>query len=113
MVQESLKDNPYRLWVGDESSTTGLRCLFTPQCRFCNVGMEFWNAIPRNFAINDGTGKKNAHAVDILTWCPECGSIDLFGVAVSKEHYEFIQRRLRFLPKKYIPMPKKETFDLR
>ena len=108
MVQESLKDNPYRLWVGDESSTTGLRCLFTPQCRFCNVGMEFWNAVPQRFAINDGTGKKNAHAVDILTRCPKCGNTDLFGVAISKEHYEHIQRRLKFLPKTYVPVSKRQ-----
>jgi len=102
MVQESLKDNPYRLWVGDESVTTGLKCLFTPTCALCETSMEFANAKPQNFAINDGTGKKNAHALDVLMWCPECGCIEIFGVAVSKEHYDFIQRRLKFLPQKPI-----------
>jgi len=108
MVQETLADKPYRLWAGDEDATFGLMCLFTPQCRFCDVGMEFWLATPQKFAINDGTDKKNSHAVDIMMWCPECGHINLFGVAVSKEHYEFIQRRLKFLPHKKVsslPIP--------
>ena len=96
----NLEDMPYRLWAGDDGITTGLKCLFTPQCKFCDVGMQFWSVTPQKFAINDGTKEKKSHAMDIVIWCPECGYINIFGVAVSKEHYEFIQRRLRFLPHK-------------
>ena len=108
---KNLDDMPYRLWAGDEDVTTGLKCLFTPQCRFCNTGMEFWEAVPQNFEINDGTGEKNSHALDVTTWCPKCGHMNLFGVAVSKEHYEFIQRRINFLPKKYVHVSKKEILE--
>lgn len=105
MVQETLADKPYRLWGGDESVTTGLVCLFVPKCMHCGTNMEYWSSELRKFEINDDTDKKNSHALDIVMWCPECGHINLFGVAISKEHYEFIQRRLKFLPHKKVPYP--------
>ena len=96
----NLNDMPYRLWAGDDKITTGLKCLFTPQCAFCDIGMQFWSVTPQKFSINDGTKEKKSHAMDIVLWCPECGHINLFGVAVSGDHYEYIQRRLKFLPHK-------------
>lgn len=103
-------DNGYRLWAGDENVTTGLVCKFTPKCEFCDVAMEFWSAKPAKFAINDGTNEKNSHALDVIMWCPECGYISLFGVAISKEHYDFIQRRIKFLPHKVLNPYQKEGF---
>ena len=105
-----MSKQPYRLWAGDEDVTTGLQCLFTPKCIHCDVAMEFWSAKMAKFAINDGTDEKNSHACDILMWCPQCGYINLFGVAVSKEHYEFVQRRLKYLPHKIIDPQKRENF---
>jgi hypothetical protein len=104
-------DMPYRLWGGDEEVTTGLKCLFTPQCKFCHVGMEYWQSVPQRFSINDGTGETNSHALDVLMWCPKCGHLNLFGVAVSKEHYEFIQRRVNFLPKRSFHVSKKDIIE--
>lgn len=99
MVQENI-GTPYRLWAGDETVTTGLVCLFQPKCQFCETNMQVWTIKPQNFEINDGTGHKNAHAMDIEMWCPTCGYTEMFGVPISKEHYEFVQRRLKFLPNK-------------
>ena len=112
MVQMAdVVDMPYRLWGGDEDVTTGLKCLFTPQCRHCHVSMEFWAGKPLNFEINDGTGERNSYALDVTMWCPECGYLDLFGVPISKEHYEFIQKRLKFLPQKH--MASREVLEAR
>jgi len=94
---------PYRLWAGDTSTISGLMCLFQPICEFDGAKMELGMYKPLEFGINDGSKKKNAHAVDVVMICPECGFKDVFGVAVSKAHYDSIQKYIKFHPKKIAP----------
>lgn len=86
-----MTDKPYRLWAGDEDNEAfGLQCLFTPKCPYCDATYGFWNAKPHRFSINDGDDIKRSHALDIEFLCPKCGHWAMFGVAISKEHFDNI-----------------------
>jgi len=100
-MSDSIENKPYRLWAGDENNKViGLQCLFQPKCAYCNANMEFWCCKPHKFSINDGDDVKRSHALDIEVSCPECGSWEAFGVAISREHYEHITKWGRRQPNK-------------
>ena len=94
---------PYRLWAGDDTTISGLQCLFQPKCYFDGSDMKMWLYKPARFRINDGDDEPKSHAIDFILVCPECGNKEMFGVAISKEHYEHIQKWIKRNPKRIVP----------
>jgi len=73
-------------WDVDDKSFLGLKANFEPKCMFCDSVMGLHNAKLLNF---DTPGNDlHSHAIDVETWCPGCGHLYTFGVAISKEHFE-------------------------
>ena len=77
-----------RLWETDFTTQTGLRGLFAPMCKHCDVMGDFYMAKGHKFALHDGF----AYHVDIEMRCPKCGYWWPYGVAISKEHYEWFDK---------------------
>jgi len=95
--------NPYRLWGEDGTTISGLACLFQLLCKFDGTPMALGLYKPTKFAINDGTNEKNSHAIDVTLICPKCGFKEMYGVAISKKHYDDLQEWIAGSPKKIIP----------
>lgn len=84
-----------RLWAEDRSTVTGLKGLFVPKCKHCKIPGDFYAAKIGRFAINDGTGRPNSHHIDIEMRCPKCGYWWPHGVAVSRDHYNWVTKEFR------------------
>lgn len=74
-----------RLWREDFTTETGLQGLFVPKCKHCDVMGDFYMAKCHKFPLHDGF----AHHIDIEMRCSDCGYWWVYGVAISKEHYEW------------------------
>jgi len=72
------------VWEICEDSLLGLQCSGTPHCDICDVPLEMLCAKPHTFLLSD---KTRAFAMDIEMKCPICGRWEVFGVAISKDHY--------------------------
>lgn len=74
------------VWEEDELSYSGLKCNFHPHCIWCDIPMKLFDIKLLHFPTNDGTPNWNSNAIDVVMYCPECGYIDVFGVAISAKH---------------------------
>lgn len=77
-----------RLWKEDLTTQTGLQGLFAPKCKHCDIGGEFYMAKAKKFHLHGGFG----YHIDIEMRCPKCGYWWPYGVAISKEHYEWFTK---------------------
>jgi len=76
----------YGLWEEDKTAFMGLRFKIKPKCIFCSGELALFSTKLIEFPL-DG-GKARGQAIDVMLYCPACGYIDTFGVAVTREHYE-------------------------
>lgn len=71
-------------------------CHQTPTCHYCalpenggeRINMHGWSMRLQNFEVRPNSGVKDAHALDTTVWCPNCGSCEVFGVAITKDEYD-------------------------
>ena len=79
---------------GDFDSRMGITGTFRNECSFHpGVGMIVKHCNVQAFSLRQDDNW-DSRAVDVVFTCPECGYIDVFGVAISLEHYDKIQARL-------------------
>ncbi len=70
-----------------KGSKLGMTAKFVPTCPFhTNIGMILKNCKALHFSLR-GDDDWDSHALDVVMTCPECGYIDLFGVAISEEYH--------------------------
>lgn len=70
----------------DEADTfMGLSCHFPMKCPMCQDTMNLDNAKLFKFFLPNV--KRESYAIDVVMGCPSCGMTDIFGVAISQEHY--------------------------
>ena len=79
-------------WKTCDDTILGLEADFEPECVFCSAKMEDLSSLVSNFAtdskhLDDYCG----YAVDVLVVCPSCGWVEMFGVAIDKEHHKRLQ----------------------
>lgn len=77
------------LWEEDLTTQTGLRGLFVPKCKHCDIMGDFYMAKVHKFILHD----EFAHHVDIEMRCPECGYWWLYRVVIPEEHYNWFSER--------------------
>ena len=90
------------VWEETEDAELGLSCSGTPHCSFCYVFMEGMTATPHTFLLDESKKDERSYAIDVDTRCPECGSIETFGVAITEKHYFSIINKAK--------MKRKETW---
>jgi hypothetical protein len=66
------------IWPGDNH----------PKCRFCNVQLVGHHL--KKMHIKDLPGY-DGHALDIECICPECGLLQVFGIAISETDFNNIK----------------------
>ena len=69
-----------RLWETDFTTQTGLRGLFSPDCKHCNILGDFYMA------------KAMKTIIDIEMKCPECGYWWAYRVPITKKHYDWFNK---------------------
>ena len=78
----------HRPWTEDDAENClfGLKSDHDFKCLFCGGDMIVHNAKLMEFTIPGGD-EKGSKAIDVVLTCRGCGYIDIFGVAVSEEHW--------------------------
>lgn len=77
-----------KYWVEGEfeKSKLGMTAKFAPTCPFHpRTLMYIKDCKLLNFSLRDDD-VLDSNALDVVLGCPECGYIDIFGIAVSKEY---------------------------
>ena len=83
-----------RPWVVSDDTYMGLVAEFIPMCPYHEEEeMKFVESKLLKFAL-EYEGDPDSHAVDVVVMCPECGYTDVFGVAISKEHWDKVQGKI-------------------
>ena len=76
-------------------SMAGLEADFAPLCPYCGTALQPVALKLLNFQLNEPgwweRGEKNAYAIDVECWCPDCGYWAPFGVAVPADHWKKIR----------------------
>lgn len=79
---------------GDWDSVVGLTADFIPMCPFHTKTQMFVNDCKAlNFSLRHDKNYDSC-AVDVVMACPTCGYIDIYGVAISREHRLAIRDKL-------------------
>jgi len=86
-------------WQEDPTAKFGLRCTFHPKCPFCKTPLRVLTTNLLDFKL-DEEQEINSHALDVDFMCPACGYLDIFGVAISEEHWGRILKLLADLMEK-------------
>jgi len=74
------------LWEYDPIAKMGLRCKIHPKCFFCGSKFDLFSTKLIDFPLNSGSSR--GHAIDVVFMCPQCGYLDVFGVAIDKGHFD-------------------------
>jgi len=102
----------YRPWAEDDdpSCFMGLKTTHQFTCLFCNADMQVHDVKLMEFSLR-GDERKDSHAIDVVLWCSRCGYIDIYGVAVSEEHWARAKSKILELMEKneYVYLISKET----
>lgn len=81
----------------ENGTFAGLEADFAPTCPYCGGYLEAVAVKLLNFQLNEPAwwerGEKRAHAIDVECWCPECGYWEPYGVAVSEDHWNAVQKK--------------------
>ena len=80
----------------NDDSFMDLQCNFDFTCPFHGEGSTMVLHDSKLFKFNLDKDKERdlSHAIDVVVRCPDCGYIDIYGVAVSDEHYGRIYERI-------------------
>ena len=78
----------------DPEITMGLRCNFPITCPFHGgkTIMGIHDAKVFKFFLDKEQLRPESHAIDVVMVCPECGYIEIYGVAVTDDHYWRVQK---------------------
>jgi len=83
------------VWEEDPSHPSGLRHTKTFLCPYCGTRTRLIGGIFTEFRLNfDLKAGELAHHIDMYTWCGSCGYSDRYGIAISKEHYDKLDRKI-------------------
>jgi len=87
------------VWEEDNTAYVGLKCERVPYCPICFMNgekrvMTLWDAKLLHFYLSNTDRKTDSNAIDVVTYCRYCGYMDIFGVAVRKEHREKVQEKI-------------------
>jgi uncharacterized Zn finger protein len=74
-------------WHDDDTALLGLKCDFHPRCKFCDTELKVFSTGLLDFALDKSKKKDRSHALDVNFMCPNCGYLDIFGVAISEKHW--------------------------
>lgn len=76
------------MWiVKEEFNDITIDCLTPPTCYFDGSPLKLLTSKLLNFDLEPGSGKKDAHAIDMECRCQKCGWYDPFGVPLHKRQY--------------------------
>jgi len=80
-----------------DDSFMDLRCNFPIICPFHGekTVMKLSDSKLFKFFLQADTSRDESHAIDVVCRCPDCGYMDIYGVAVSDEHYWRIYERIK------------------
>ena len=80
----------------NDDSFMDLKCNFDFRCPFHGEEsvMVIHDSKLFKFELDKDSGRDMSHAIDVVVRCPDCGYIDVYGVAVSNEHYGRIYERI-------------------
>jgi hypothetical protein len=59
--------------------------------------MGLIRAKPHTFLLDADEEEKRSYAIDVEMQCPWCGFWDVFGVAITKEHFFRVIEKIRTL----------------
>ena len=82
------------LWEEDPTAKMGLRCKIHPRCYFCDTPLQVFTTGLLDFALEREKQDKRSHAIDVDFMCPNCGYLDVFGVAITEAHWGRILQML-------------------
>lgn len=88
-------------WHDDPTCLLGLHCDFHPKCKFCGTKLKLFSTNLLEFALDKSKQDEKSHALDVNFMCPSCGYIDIFGVAISEEHWGKILKILADMTKNH------------
>lgn len=69
-------------------------CATPPTCWFDGTQPKLMTSKLMNFDLVPGSGKRDAHAIDMEFRCQVCGWWDIFGVPIHKRQYEKLHEML-------------------
>ena len=83
------------MWtVKEEGDDIIVDCKSMPTCPHDGSLEKLLTSKLLNFDLEPGSGKRDAHAIDMECRCQRCGHLDTFGVALSKSEYIKLYRLL-------------------
>lgn len=82
--------------MDDQENMLGLQGNFIPYCPFHDdkpTVMTVNDCKALNFSLDQKPDHQDwgSHAIDVVLYCPYCGYVDIFGVAISAEHHKKIR----------------------
>lgn len=82
-------------WIRDDRALYGVRANFKPVCPYCKTSLRWLQSKLLSFNPWDKSedAVKDSHAVDTECVCRDCGWWCTFGVAISPEEHDKIQKR--------------------
>ena len=84
----------HRPWSQDfgEDCLMGLKSDHEFSCLFCGTKMVIHNAKLMAFSLTDSE-EKDSKAIDVVLTCMGCGYVDIYGVAISEEHWAKTEKK--------------------
>jgi hypothetical protein len=86
------------VWTVKLTNPVELNCSFDPYCDYCTefprtpVKLTLLDLELHNFKLKKEGKPVIGHAIDVTFICPKCKSDETFGVALSKEEFEFFEK---------------------